>query len=115
MNTVEKKSDYVEERIVLKMEEKTGNVEEKIEKKMQEKKLTDGLTRSKQISYHNPLEEKPLMYFKTLPHTERLNVNTLYNVLDLRFGQKYFKDNERLQMKTRHQKTGESLQEFSPK
>ncbi|GFX22410.1 uncharacterized protein TNCV_1816111 [Trichonephila clavipes] len=48
---------------------------------------------------------------QTLPDTERLNLNSLYNALDLRFGQKYSKDKARLQMKTRLQKTGESLQE----
>ncbi|GFT84898.1 uncharacterized protein TNCV_2507361 [Trichonephila clavipes] len=50
---------------------------------------------------------------KTLPDTERLNLNSLYNALDLRFGQKYSKDYARLQMKTRFQKTGESLQEYA--
>ncbi|GFX71858.1 uncharacterized protein TNCV_1442821 [Trichonephila clavipes] len=33
--------------------------------------------------------------------------------MDLRFGQKYSKDYARLQMKTRLQKTGESLQEYA--
>ncbi|GFV39385.1 uncharacterized protein TNCV_1230861 [Trichonephila clavipes] len=46
---------------------------------------------------------------QTLPETERLNLNSL----DLRFGQKYSKDYTRLQMKTRLQKTGESLQEYA--
>ncbi|GFV14564.1 uncharacterized protein TNCV_3999151 [Trichonephila clavipes] len=50
---------------------------------------------------------------QSLPDTERLNLNSLYNVLDLRFGQKYSKDYARLQMKTRLQKTGESLQEYA--
>ncbi|GFW87601.1 uncharacterized protein TNCV_4485661 [Trichonephila clavipes] len=50
---------------------------------------------------------------QTLPDTERLNLNSLYNALDLRFGQKYSKDYARLQMKTRLQKTGESLQEYA--
>ncbi|GFU42069.1 uncharacterized protein TNCV_3197321 [Trichonephila clavipes] len=49
---------------------------------------------------------------QTLPDTERLTLNSLYNALDLRFDQKYFKDYARLQMKTRLQKTGESLQEY---
>ncbi|GFV39277.1 uncharacterized protein TNCV_1229791 [Trichonephila clavipes] len=38
---------------------------------------------------------------QTLPDTERLNLNSLYNALDLRFGQKYSKDYARLQLKTR--------------
>ncbi|GFX57867.1 hypothetical protein TNCV_3068341 [Trichonephila clavipes] len=38
---------------------------------------------------------------QTLPDTERLNWNSLYNALDLRFGQKYSKDYARLQMKTK--------------
>ncbi|GFU77777.1 uncharacterized protein TNCV_1137851 [Trichonephila clavipes] len=50
---------------------------------------------------------------QTLPDTERLNLKSLYNALYLRFGQKYTKDYARLQMKTRHQKTGESLQEYA--
>ncbi|GFX27882.1 uncharacterized protein TNCV_3083051 [Trichonephila clavipes] len=50
---------------------------------------------------------------QTLSDTERLNLNSLYNALDLRFGQKYSKDYARLQMKTRLQKTGESLQEYA--
>ncbi|GFW05847.1 uncharacterized protein TNCV_603191 [Trichonephila clavipes] len=44
---------------------------------------------------------------QTLPDIERLNLNSLYNALDLRFGQKYSKEYARLQMKTRFQKTGE--------
>ncbi|GFS97536.1 uncharacterized protein TNCV_4263051 [Trichonephila clavipes] len=52
---------------------------------------------------------------QTLPDTERLNLSSQYNALDLRFGQKYSKDYARLQMKTRLQKTGESLQNMPPK
>ncbi|GFX81921.1 retrovirus-related Pol polyprotein from transposon 412 [Trichonephila clavipes] len=50
---------------------------------------------------------------QTLPDTERLNLSSLYNALDLRFGQNYSKDYARLQMKTRLQKTGENLQEYA--
>ncbi|GFX53959.1 uncharacterized protein TNCV_1154901 [Trichonephila clavipes] len=50
---------------------------------------------------------------QTLPDTERLNLNSLHNALDLRFGQKYSKDYARLQMKTRLQETGESLQKYA--
>ncbi|GFV56835.1 hypothetical protein TNCV_3115781 [Trichonephila clavipes] len=46
---------------------------------------------------------------QTLPDTKRLNLKSLYNALDLRFGQKYSKDYARLQMKSRLQKTGISL------
>ncbi|GFW91628.1 uncharacterized protein TNCV_4500471 [Trichonephila clavipes] len=53
------------------------------------------------------------MNWETLPDPERLNLNSLYNALDLRFSQKYSKDYARLQMKTRLQKTGESLQEYA--
>ncbi|GFV98191.1 uncharacterized protein TNCV_4449481 [Trichonephila clavipes] len=49
---------------------------------------------------------------QTLPDPKRLNLN-LYNALDLPFGQKYSKEYARLQMKTRLQKTGESLQEYA--
>ncbi|GFV52542.1 hypothetical protein TNCV_1918601 [Trichonephila clavipes] len=52
------------------------------------------------------------MKFCTLPDTEHLNLNSLYNALDLRFAQKYSKDYASLQMKTRLQKTGESLQDL---
>ncbi|GFX02677.1 uncharacterized protein TNCV_2011211 [Trichonephila clavipes] len=50
---------------------------------------------------------------QTLPDTERLNLSSLYKALDLRFGQKYSKDYARLPMKTRLQKTGQSLQEYA--
>ncbi|GFU74062.1 uncharacterized protein TNCV_1641861 [Trichonephila clavipes] len=50
---------------------------------------------------------------QTLPVKERLNLNSLYNALDFRLGQKYSKDYARLQMKRRLQKTGESLQEYA--
>ncbi|GFY34445.1 uncharacterized protein TNCV_2821311 [Trichonephila clavipes] len=50
---------------------------------------------------------------QTLPETERLNLNSLYNALDLRFSQKYSKDYARIQMKTRFEQTGESLQEYA--
>ncbi|GFW26318.1 uncharacterized protein TNCV_4423651 [Trichonephila clavipes] len=50
---------------------------------------------------------------QTLPDIERLNLNSLYNALDLRFGQKFSKDYARLQMKTRHQKPEESLQDYA--
>ncbi|GFU65018.1 uncharacterized protein TNCV_2852201 [Trichonephila clavipes] len=49
---------------------------------------------------------------QTLTDTELLNLNSLYNALDLRLGQKFSKDYARLQMKTRHQKPEESLQEY---
>ncbi|GFV84502.1 uncharacterized protein TNCV_2481161 [Trichonephila clavipes] len=50
---------------------------------------------------------------QTLPDTERLNLNSLYDALDLRYGRKYSKEYARLKMKTRLQKTGESLQEYA--
>ncbi|GFT09227.1 uncharacterized protein TNCV_2640631 [Trichonephila clavipes] len=50
---------------------------------------------------------------QTLPDTELLNLNFLYNALDLRLGRKYSKDYARLKMKTRLQKTGEGLQEYA--
>ncbi|GFU61674.1 uncharacterized protein TNCV_4522111 [Trichonephila clavipes] len=50
---------------------------------------------------------------QTLSNTERLNLSSLYNALELRFGQKYSKEYARLQMKSRLQKTGESLQEYA--
>ncbi|GFX63747.1 uncharacterized protein TNCV_215471 [Trichonephila clavipes] len=50
---------------------------------------------------------------QTLKDTERSNLKTLFNALDFRFGQKYSKEYARLQMKTRLQKTRESLQEYA--
>ncbi|GFX62179.1 uncharacterized protein TNCV_2229051 [Trichonephila clavipes] len=44
---------------------------------------------------------------QTLNDTELLNLNSLFKALDLRFGQKFSKDYDRLQMKTRHQKPEE--------
>ncbi|GFX08646.1 uncharacterized protein TNCV_61731 [Trichonephila clavipes] len=44
-----------------------------------------------------------------------LNLNSLYNALHLGFGQKYSKDYAYLQMRTRLQKTRESLQEYASK
>ncbi|GFW90168.1 uncharacterized protein TNCV_1789891 [Trichonephila clavipes] len=57
--------------------------------------------------------DKAAEVLQTLPDTERLNLNSLYNALDLRFGQKYSKDYARLQMKTRLEKTEESSQEYA--
>ncbi|GFT23546.1 uncharacterized protein TNCV_3510511 [Trichonephila clavipes] len=48
-----------------------------------------------------------------LTNTELLNLYSLYNALDLRFGQKFSKDYARLLMKTRHRKPEESLQEYA--
>ncbi|GFX09596.1 uncharacterized protein TNCV_2029621 [Trichonephila clavipes] len=50
---------------------------------------------------------------QTLRDTERLNLNSMYNGLGLRFGQKHSKDYASLKMITRLQKTGESLQEYA--
>ncbi|GFW26834.1 uncharacterized protein TNCV_1376771 [Trichonephila clavipes] len=50
---------------------------------------------------------------QTLSDTQRLNLNSLYNALDLWFGQKYSKDYACLHMKTRLQKTGETLQDYA--
>ncbi|GFY02194.1 uncharacterized protein TNCV_5100531 [Trichonephila clavipes] len=61
------------------------------------------------------LREEAAEVLQTLPDSERLNLNSLYNALDLWFGQNYSKDYARLQMKIRLQKTGESLQEYASK
>ncbi|GFX40080.1 uncharacterized protein TNCV_4317161, partial [Trichonephila clavipes] len=53
------------------------------------------------------LREEAAEILQTLPDTERLNLNSLYNALDLRFSQKYSKDYARLQMKTRLQRKPE--------
>ncbi|GFS58382.1 uncharacterized protein TNCV_2475291 [Trichonephila clavipes] len=132
-NTLEQKIDSVEEKIVLKVDEKIVVRVENLEKK-----LLAGGNENKSKSVHvsafpepvlaspvpmtssncRPMTEKragkeAAEILQTLPVTERLNLNFLYNALDLRFGQKYSKDYARLQMKTRLQKTGESLQEYA--
>ncbi|GFW59236.1 uncharacterized protein TNCV_2781671 [Trichonephila clavipes] len=60
-----------------------------------------------------PLRGEADEVLQTLTDTELLNLNSIYNALDLRFGQKLSKDYARLQMKTRHQKPKESLQEYA--
>ncbi|GFV80175.1 uncharacterized protein TNCV_1477371 [Trichonephila clavipes] len=59
------------------------------------------------------LREEAAEVLQTLTDTELLNLNSPYNALDLRFGQKFSKDYARLQMKTRYQKPEESLQEYA--
>ncbi|GFX85073.1 uncharacterized protein TNCV_4999021 [Trichonephila clavipes] len=49
------------------------------------------------------------------PDREQLNLNSLYNTLDLQIGRKYSEDYAHLQMKTRLQKTREGLQEYASK
>ncbi|GFV58472.1 uncharacterized protein TNCV_4036471 [Trichonephila clavipes] len=51
--------------------------------------------------------------FQTLTDTKLLNLNSLYIALDLRFGEKFSIYYARLQMKIRHQKPEESLQEYA--
>ncbi|PRD34451.1 UNVERIFIED_CONTAM: hypothetical protein NCL1_14558 [Trichonephila clavipes] len=74
---------------------------------------SDFLTSAKACQLAESLRRETSEVLQTLPDTERLNLNSLYNVLDLRFGQKYSKDYARLQIKTRLQKTRESLQEYA--
>ncbi|GFU80973.1 uncharacterized protein TNCV_1277191 [Trichonephila clavipes] len=136
IDNVEEKVNSVEEKIELKVEEKIAAVEVKIEKKrfedLEKKLLACGNTKNESkfvpvSSVYMPASPVPLnaspvsvklstydgkTNWETLPDTERLNLNYLYNALDLRFGQKYSKEYARLQMKTRLQKTGESLQEY---
>ncbi|GFS65083.1 uncharacterized protein TNCV_1635821 [Trichonephila clavipes] len=89
-DSLEKKINSVEDRIAGKMKEEIAVVEEKMKRKGEADEV-----------------------LQTLPDTERLNLNSLYIALDLRLCQKYSKDYSRLQMKTRLQKTGESLQEYA--
>ncbi|GFW50764.1 uncharacterized protein TNCV_3590461 [Trichonephila clavipes] len=72
----------------------------------------DGL-RGNACLLETSLRGKAAEILQTLPDTEGLNLNSLYNALDLRVSQKYSKDYARLQMKTTLQKTGESLQEYA--
>ncbi|GFU01031.1 uncharacterized protein TNCV_1816501 [Trichonephila clavipes] len=63
----------------------------------------DGLKGSN-MSASSILSGEAAEVLQTLTDTELLNLNSLYNALDLWFGQKFSKDYARLQMKTRHQK-----------
>ncbi|GFS57449.1 hypothetical protein TNCV_1401381 [Trichonephila clavipes] len=88
-NSPEKKIDSVEENIALKVEEKVG-AEEKMVKKMEEeieriKGWTEGV---KACQLAASLRGEADEVLQILPGTERLNLNFLYNALDLRFGQK---------------------------
>ncbi|GFY08217.1 uncharacterized protein TNCV_1356281 [Trichonephila clavipes] len=125
---IERIKEQVEERI----EEVTGNFTQRFED-LEKKLLACGNTKNESkfepvSSVSMPASPVPLnaspvsvklstydgkTNWETLPDTERLNLNSLYNSLDLRFGQKYSKEYARLQMKTRLQKTGESLQEYA--
>ncbi|GFV21294.1 uncharacterized protein TNCV_4888891 [Trichonephila clavipes] len=73
----------------------------------------DGLRGVKACQLAASLRGEAAEILQTLPDTERLNLNSLYNALDLRFGQKYSKDYARLKLKARLQKTGDSLQEYA--
>ncbi|GFT83229.1 uncharacterized protein TNCV_3425431 [Trichonephila clavipes] len=139
-NSSEKKISSVEEKIALKVGEKVGAVKKKMEEKI-EKIKEQVVERIEEMSQKIEDLEKKLLacgnkneskfvpaspipvpaspvgeaaeVLQTLPDKERLNLNSLYNGLDLRFGQKYSKEYARLQMKTIHQKTGKSLQEYA--
>ncbi|GFX09447.1 uncharacterized protein TNCV_4698331 [Trichonephila clavipes] len=136
IDTVEEKINSVEEKITLKVEEKIAVVEERIKEQVEEKieevaenfslisqrvedlekklLVSNGWTEGvKACQLAASLRGEAAEILQTLPDTERLNLNSLYNALDLRFGQKYSKEYARLQMKTRLQKTGESLQEYA--
>ncbi|GFU66145.1 uncharacterized protein TNCV_2858181 [Trichonephila clavipes] len=79
---------------------------EDLEKKLlagrnENKSKTNGWTEAaKACQLAASLRGEAAEVLQTLPDTERLNLNSLYNALDLRFGQKYSKDYARLQMKT---------------
>ncbi|GFX98411.1 uncharacterized protein TNCV_4001801 [Trichonephila clavipes] len=129
---IEKKVEQVEERIREQVEEKyeevPGNfslISQRVEE-LEKKLLVSGNKDEDKIlpSSPVPVSSSPVPVtastvgvaaeiLQTLPDTERLNLNSLYNALDLRFSQKYSKDYARLQMKTRLQKTGESMQEYA--
>ncbi|GFS83438.1 uncharacterized protein TNCV_513941 [Trichonephila clavipes] len=97
---IEKISEQVEERI----ERFTGNFTlisqrmEVLEKKLlaggnENKNKTNGWTeRAKACQLAASLRGEAAEVLQTLPDTERLNLNSLYNALDLRFGQIYSKD-----------------------
>ncbi|GFV69213.1 uncharacterized protein TNCV_3861371 [Trichonephila clavipes] len=120
----------VEERIKEQVEERIKGQAENLEKKL----LACGKTTNENKSVPasavpvptSPVSVKLYTYdgktnwggeaaevLQILTDTELLNLNSLYNALDLRFSQKFSKDYAHLQMKTRHQKPEESLQEYA--
>ncbi|GFW03546.1 uncharacterized protein TNCV_3020581 [Trichonephila clavipes] len=54
------------------------------------------------------LREDPAEIMHTFPDTERLNLKSLYNALDLQYVQKYSQEYDGLQMKTRLRKPEKS-------
>ncbi|PRD34988.1 UNVERIFIED_CONTAM: hypothetical protein NCL1_12878 [Trichonephila clavipes] len=135
---IEKKVEQVEERIREQVEEKyeelAGNfrlISQRVED-LENKLLVSGNKNKSKILPSSPVpvstspmpvtastvSVKLLTYdrktnWETLTDTELLNLNSLYNALNLRFGQKFSKDYAHLQVKTRHQKPEESLQEYA--
>ncbi|GFT72400.1 uncharacterized protein TNCV_3609422 [Trichonephila clavipes] len=89
-------------------------VEEKIEKKVEqvEERIREQVDERIEEVAGNFSQGEASEVLQTLPDTERMNLNSLYNALDLRFRQKYSEDYARLQMKTKLHKTRESLQEY---
>ncbi|GFU01373.1 uncharacterized protein TNCV_1215471 [Trichonephila clavipes] len=112
-NSLEKIA-VVEEKIAV-VEEKIAVVEEKTKKEVYKTQFciiseANGWTEGvKACQLAASLRGEAAEVLQTLPDTERLNLNSLCNALDLRFGQKYSKDYARLQMKTRLQKAGKKL------
>ncbi|GFT85499.1 uncharacterized protein TNCV_1495661 [Trichonephila clavipes] len=114
IDTVEEKINSVEDKITLKVEEKIALVEENIQNTILIISDANGWTEGVEAcQLAASLRGEAVEILQTLPDTERLNLNSLYNALDLRFSQKYSKDSAHLKMKTRLQKTGESLQEYA--
>ncbi|GFV63738.1 uncharacterized protein TNCV_2411911 [Trichonephila clavipes] len=72
--------------------------------------LTEGVKTCQLLA---SLRGKAAEVLQILPDTDLLNLDSLYNALDFRFGQKYSKAYARCQMKTRLQKPDESLQEYA--
>ncbi|GFV59418.1 hypothetical protein TNCV_235741 [Trichonephila clavipes] len=110
-NSLEMKIDSVESKINS-VEEKIDVVEEKMGKirsipvPVSPVTLTASPFSVKMFTYEGKTN------WETPPVTEHLYSNSLYNTRDLRFSQKNSKDYARLQMKTRLQKIGESLQDY---
>ncbi|GFV93578.1 uncharacterized protein TNCV_1988901 [Trichonephila clavipes] len=96
------------------MQKSQEETKQEMQKGQQGMEKADGWTEGvKACQLAASLRGEAAEVLQTLSDTERLNLNSLYNALDLRFGQKYSKDYAGLQMKTRLQKTGESLQEYA--
>ncbi|GFX93632.1 uncharacterized protein TNCV_1588091 [Trichonephila clavipes] len=110
INALKSGQDELKERVQKCQKDLKNTLEEKINKMEKEIEKTEEIKACQLVA---SLRGTATEVLQTLSDTERLNLNSLYNALDLRFSQKYSKDYACLHMKRRLQKTGEILQEYA--